>query len=172
MSQSNSRDGLDLWLPTSLQPSLPGQGSGAKAINHTQMIHVGGTQLQCSKNEKKTYSKTLKATLSITGWRLHRAKERKTHKESVSSTVINNTEIFLMAIRGSAEWQNSSWWDYSAENPLRTCIILCKCTGVTQQGNMFPFRDCLPFLLVNQEQERWIYCNGNKLLSDSLQASG
>lgn len=69
ISHRNSGDRPDLWLPTSLQPSLAGQGSGAKAINHTQTIHVGGTQLHCSKNEKKTHSETdrrLKATPSIT----------------------------------------------------------------------------------------------------------
>lgn len=79
-SHNNSGDRPDLWLPTSLQPSLAGQGSGAKAINQTQTIHVGGTQLHCSKNEKKTHSETdgrLKATTSITGWRLHKASRRK-----------------------------------------------------------------------------------------------
>lgn len=80
ISHHISGDRPELWLSTSLQPSLAGQGSGAKAINHTQTIHVGGTQLHCSKNEKKTYSETdrrLKATPSITYWRLHKASKGK-----------------------------------------------------------------------------------------------
>ncbi len=43
MSHHNSRGTPDLWLPTSLQPSLAGQRSGAKAINHTQTIHEWAT---------------------------------------------------------------------------------------------------------------------------------
>lgn len=80
ISHHNSRDRSDLWLPTSLQPSLAGQGSEAKAIYHTQTIRVGGTQLHCSKNEKKTHLETdgkLKATPSITDWRLHEASKGK-----------------------------------------------------------------------------------------------
>lgn len=80
ISHHKSRDRPNLWLLTRLQPSLAGQGSGAKAINHTQTIHVEGTRLHCSKNEKKTHSETdgrLEANPSITGWRLHKASRRK-----------------------------------------------------------------------------------------------
>lgn len=82
MSDQNSRDRTDLWLPTSLQPSLAGQGSGAKAINHTQATQLEETNYTAVENKKKTHPETdrrLKATPSITGWRLQKAGKGK-HK--------------------------------------------------------------------------------------------
>lgn len=92
------RDRPDLWLPTSLQPSLVGQGAGAKPINHKQTIHVGRTQLRCSKNEKKTHLQTdsrLRVIPSITGSRLHEVRKGKTHKAIILSMALNNAETFL-----------------------------------------------------------------------------
>lgn len=135
ISHHNSGDRPDLWPTTILQPSLAGQGSGAKAINHTPTIHVGGTQLRRSKEWKENMLWDWRETKSksIHQWlEAPQSQKKKTHKAIISSMVINNTETLLMAMRHSAAGQNPSWCDYSAKIPPRTCIILRKYSGETQ----------------------------------------